>query len=90
VDAGGRAVSVRDPFGRTTATAFDDVNRVTSVTDAHGGQTTFTYDENSNLLTLTDALSHTTTYTYDDSTGWRRERIRSPMRPRTTMTSTEI
>jgi RHS repeat-associated protein len=68
-DANGNRTSATDPDGNTTATLYDQLNRVVasyqgsivSPTNLH----IFSYDDASRRTESMDALGHTTTWTYD-------------------------
>lgn len=70
----GQPLTVTDPLGRTTASAYDKYGRLTSVTgpdpDGNGSQSApverYTYDRAGQRLTSVDALGAVTSATYDD------------------------
>jgi len=65
-DLDGRATSVTDPLGNTTAQAYDAIGRMTSSTDPRGGVTTHTYRADGALASVTGpANTGTTAYGYD-------------------------
>jgi RHS repeat-associated protein len=63
-DANGNQTSVAAPLSRSTANAYDSLNRLKQITDAASGVTQVTYDGNDNLTGVTDPRSLTTSYTY--------------------------
>jgi RHS repeat-associated protein len=58
-------LSVTDPLGHTTSTAYDALNRPTQTTDANGGVSSIAYDALGNTIRQTDANGNTTHFVYD-------------------------
>ncbi|MBN1582957.1 MAG: PKD domain-containing protein, partial [Anaerolineae bacterium] len=64
-DRMGRAVTVTNTLGYTTAAQYDSLGRRTATIDANGHSTTFTYDALGRVIQVTNGAGYTTTYVYD-------------------------
>ena len=64
-DAVGNGLTVTEPDGNTTTTAYDADNRVVTQVNAAGDTTTTTYDAAGNVATVTSPNLDVTTNTYD-------------------------
>jgi len=64
-DLNGNKLTVTDPIGNTTTTAYDERNKAYLFTDATGQTSKYDFDGDENTIRLTDELNHVTSYTYD-------------------------
>jgi RHS repeat-associated protein len=64
-DNNGNQTSIAAPLARSTANAYDELNRLKQITDPASGITQFGYDANDNLTSVTDPRSLVTAYTYN-------------------------
>lgn len=62
----GKAETVIDPLGQTTARDFDGDGLLLQTTDARGNSTDIEYDTAGRPVRATDALGHVTATSYDD------------------------
>jgi YD repeat-containing protein len=64
-DNDGNQTSIAAPLSRSTANAYDELNRLNQITDPANGLTQFGYDANDNLTSVTDPRGLATVYSYN-------------------------
>jgi len=64
-DSNGNQTSISAPLSRSTANAYDTLNRLGQITDPASGNTYFTYDAENDLTSVKDPLGLTTSYSYN-------------------------
>jgi RHS repeat-associated protein len=64
-DSNGNQTGIAAPVSRTTANAYDPLNRLTQITDPASGVTSFSYDTEDDLIAVQDPLGLTTSYSYN-------------------------
>ncbi|GAQ55183.1 tRNA3(Ser-specific nuclease WapA precursor [Streptomyces acidiscabies] len=66
-NSAGERVTVTDPSGAATATAYDADRRPVTITDPLGRATAYTYDDTNNITKITRPEGDNTGFTYDDT-----------------------